>query len=108
MAATENAAVCPAVTAWVAGWVVIEGTAGVVPLVLDASPEQPVETTPSYITTRTEPNDSCGVSLQVKSPRRVTYGEQKRIGGRTGICSHATSAGTRARYEGNDRGEDCK
>ena len=54
MAATEKEAVCPAATDWLAGWVVIEGAVATEPVVLEASPEQPPEKTPSWITTKTK------------------------------------------------------
>jgi hypothetical protein len=51
---TEKVAVCPAVTDWLAGWDVSEGAVVTEPVVLDASPEQPVERIPSSITTKTK------------------------------------------------------
>ena len=55
MAATEKDAVCPAVTALLVGCIVIEGAVATGPVVVvDASPEQPVEKIPSRITKKTK------------------------------------------------------
>ena len=71
MAATEKDAVCPAVTDWLAGCIVIEGTAVTDPVVVDASPEHPTEKIPSSITATTK-SDRFIPSLLKKVPRRVT------------------------------------
>ncbi len=71
MAATEKDAVCPAVTDWLAGCVVIEGTVATDAVVVDASPEHPAEKIPSSITATTK-SDRFIPSLLKKVPRRVT------------------------------------
>lgn len=67
MAATEKDAVCPAVTDWLAGCVVIEGTVVTDPVVVEASPEHPTEKIPSSITAITK-SDRFIPSLLKKFP----------------------------------------
>jgi len=53
VAVTEKEAVCPAVTVWLAGTVVIEGATGVEPLVLETTPAQPEFANSASIATKT-------------------------------------------------------
>ena len=81
MAATEKEAVCPAATDWLAGWVVIEGAVATEPVVLDASPEQPPEKTPSWITTKTKLKRFMHCLFQEVSPARHLLAKSRKSAG---------------------------
>jgi hypothetical protein len=53
VAATEKEAVCPELTVWLAGVVVIEGAIGVELLLLEATPAQPEFANPASTVTKT-------------------------------------------------------
>ena len=86
VADTEKVAVCPAVTDWLPGWDVTEGAVVTEPVVLDASPEQPVEKIPSRITKKTKLTTKLKRFMhclfQESCPARHLLAKSRKSGGR--------------------------
>ena len=87
MAATEKDAVCPAVTDIATGCIVIEGAVAAGPVVVvDASPEQPVEKIPSRITKKTKLTTKLKRFMhslfQESCPARHLLAKSRKSGGR--------------------------
>ena len=94
MAATEKDAVCPAVTDIATGCIVIEGAVAAGPVVVvDASPEQPVEKIPSRITNKTKLKRFMRCLFQEVSPARHLLAKSGRVAGDEEEFSHQPVSG---------------
>src|SRR5205807_10000080 len=84
-------AVCPAVTDWLPGWDVTEGAVVTEPVLLDASPEQPVENIPSRITKKTKLTTKLKRFIhslfQESCPARHLLAKSRKSGGRSVLPS---------------------
>jgi len=102
VAATEKDAVCPAVTDIATGCIVIEGPVAAGPVVVvDASPEQPVEKIPSRITNKTKLKTKLKRFMrclfQEVSPARHLLAKSGRVAGDEEEFSHQPVSGHSAR-----------